>query len=119
HPDRDGRRPARRAPHVRAHVRAPAGVRRTRPLGGAMTATFHLAVELDARVTPERFRAAFPEPRAGAFVLEGGGADARLDRASFMGAEPAVTFRARRAGARDGLGRVLADVAIERAGGRR
>jgi para-aminobenzoate synthetase component I len=81
---------------------------------------YHLSCELAAAITPERFRAAFPERRASSFILEGGGAFAspRLDRASFMGAEPSALFRARRTAARDDAGRVLAHVAIEHAGGR-
>ncbi len=82
---------------------------------------FHLAEELGVSVTPGMFRAAFPEQRASTFVLDGGGATAspRLDRASFMGAGPAATFRARRTSARDQAGRVLTDVVIQYAGGRR
>ena len=82
---------------------------------------FHLAEELGVLVTPEMFRAAFPAQRASTFVLDGGGATAspRLDRASFMGAAPAATFRARRTSARDGRGRALADVVIQHADGRR
>ncbi len=83
-------------------------------------ATFHRALELDFVVTPEMFRAAFPEPRASTFVLDGGGASARprLDRAAFMGAAPSATFRARRTTARDDAGRVLADVEVRYADGR-
>ena len=83
---------------------------------------FHLSCELDASIGPEAFRAAFPERGASSFVLEGGGAPStnpRLDRAAFMGAEPIATFRARRTAARDGLGRTLADVVVDHAGGRR
>lgn len=81
--------------------------------------TFHLAVELGVTVTPEMFRAAFPEPHASSFVLDGGGATAspHLDRAAFMGASPAATFRARRTTARDDAGRVLADVVVHHADG--
>jgi len=83
--------------------------------------TFHLAEELALPVTPEALRAAFPEPRASTFVLDGGGANARprLDRAAFMGAAPAATFRARRSGARDHARRALADVVVHQAGGDR
>ena len=76
---------------------------------------FHLAEELAIPVTPERLRMAFPEPHASTFVLDGGGATAkpRLDRAAFMGAAPAATFRARRSGSRDHAGRALADVVVD------
>ncbi len=76
------------------------------------TVDYHLAVELDAAISPERFRGAFPEE--GAFVLEGGGASARpsLDRASYMGAMPTATLRARRTEARDDAGRTLATVLL-------
>ncbi|OJY26738.1 MAG: aminodeoxychorismate synthase, component I [Myxococcales bacterium 68-20] len=83
---------------------------------------FHLTCELDASISPEAFRAAFPERGASSFVLEGGGAPStnpQLDRAAFMGAAPIATFRARRTAARDSLGRTLADVVIERASDRR
>jgi para-aminobenzoate synthetase component 1 len=75
---------------------------------------FHLAIPLEAPVTSELLRAAFPDPSAARFVLDGGGAGANacLDRGAFMGAAPAATFRARRTSARDAFGRVLADVVI-------
>ena len=82
---------------------------------------FHLACGLGIVVTPELFRAAFPERCASTFVLDGGGAAASpaLDRAAFMGTAPAATFRARRTSARDEAGRLLADVEIEHSGGGR
>ena len=83
---------------------------------------FHLTFELDAPMSPEAFRAAFPERGASSFVLDGGGAPStnpQLDHASFMGAEPLATFRARRTAARDDLGRTLADVVVERTGSKR
>ena len=81
-------------------------------------AVFHLAERLGTIVTPDAFRAAFPERRASTFVLDGGGATAhpRLDRAAFMGAAPSATFRARRSGARDAAGRALANVGVSRVG---
>ncbi len=84
-------------------------------------AVFHLAEELGITVTPDAFRAAFPERRSSSFVLDGGGATAhpRLDRAAFMGAAPSATFRARRSGAKDAAGRALANVVVDHVGGRR
>ncbi|MBX3207641.1 MAG: aminodeoxychorismate synthase component I [Labilithrix sp.] len=82
---------------------------------------FHLTCELAGAVTPESFRAAFPERGASTFVLDGGGAAAspRLDRAAYLGAAPSATFRARRVAERDERGRRLASVVVEHADGRR
>ncbi len=73
----------------------------------------HLAIELGLRITPEHLHAAFPEP--GAFVL-GGGGNPRLDRTTYLGAEPALTFRARRLPSSDAEGRALADVVVTEGG---
>lgn len=84
-------------------------------------AAFHWTTKLDAPIRPEAFRAAFPERGASLFVLDGGGAPSttpELDRATYMGAAPVATFRARRTAARDALGRALADVVVEHDGRR-
>lgn len=88
----------------------------SRPRTAAREA-FHLVHELDRVVTPEAFRAAFPERAASSFVLAGGGAaaSARLDRVAYFGAAPSAIFRARRIPGRDALGRRLATVDVERA----
>lgn len=97
-----------------------------------MSAAFHLAEELDLRLTSDLFRRAFPERSAGTFVLDGGGASSnpRLDRYAFMGAEPTASFRAVRlrsergrlpgegAVVRDDRGRALARVVITASGER-
>jgi aminodeoxychorismate synthase component I len=71
---------------------------------------FHLAIELAEPVTTDAFRAAFARDDA-MFVLEGGGSTrSDLDRASYMGAAPSASLRARRSRARDARGRVLTDV---------
>ncbi|MBX3200385.1 MAG: aminodeoxychorismate synthase component I [Labilithrix sp.] len=82
---------------------------------------FHLVRELDHVVTPETFRAAFPERAASSFVLAGGAAapSARLDRVAYFGAAPSATFRARRVADRDALGRRLTTVDVDRAGDER
>lgn len=73
----------------------------------------HRVFPLDEEVTSARFRAAFPDRGRSAFVLDGGGSE-RLDRFSFMGAEPALRVRAARTQARDERGRARLEVTVER-----